>query len=161
MYDTTVSPGDPGGFPDDELRGLLQQLVRRAGLLEPGHSPHPHGGVQVSASEVFALAELTENGALSQQDLGVRLGLEKSTVSRLAAGLAERGWLVRERDPGNRRLYRLSLTDQGREVAGRVGDDLRAHHSRLLNALTEPERAGLRLGLAGLIRVMADHHRSG
>jgi DNA-binding MarR family transcriptional regulator len=162
LYDTTVNgPGDPetpGVFPDDELRGLLQQLVRRAGLLEPGHTQHQHGGVHVSASEVFALAELTESGALSQQDLGARLGLEKSTVSRLAAGLAERGWLVRERAAGNRRLYRLNLTDQGREVARRVGEGLKAHHDQLLGSLTGPEREGLRIGLGGLIRVMKDHH---
>ena len=66
-------------------------------------------------SEVFALGELAEASSLSQRDLGVRLGLEKSAVSRLAAGMEERGWLSREREPANRRLYRLSLTEQGRE----------------------------------------------
>ena len=76
-------------FPDDELRRLLRWLVRAGGLLEP----HDHDGVRASASEVFALAELTEAGPLSQQQLGERLGLEKSTTSRLAAGVERRGWL--------------------------------------------------------------------
>jgi DNA-binding MarR family transcriptional regulator len=55
-------------------------------------------------------------GPASQQDLAARLHLEKSTVSRMAAGLEQRGLVVRERDPGNRRLYRLRLTERGAEL---------------------------------------------
>jgi DNA-binding MarR family transcriptional regulator len=146
-------------FPDDELRRLLQQLIQSGGLLEPNPEPHDHGGVQLSTSEVFALGELIETGAISQQELGARLGLEKSTVSRLAAHLETRGWLVRERDPANRRVYRLELTDQGRTTAHQVGDDLRSHHAQFLAALTPDERSGLTIGLTGLIRVLEAHRR--
>lgn len=144
MYDTT--PGS--AFPDDDLRRLLRQLVRVSGLLEP----HDHAGVRASASEVYALGELIEAGTLSQQELAERLGLEKSTVSRLAAGMQSRGWLSRERDPQNRRVYRLSLTDQGQAAARRVGEYFHGRHADLLAELTPAERRGLMLGLAGLVR---------
>ena len=102
---------------------------------------------------------------MSQQELAVRLGLEKSTVSRLAAGLENRGWLARERDPANRRTYRLRLTDDGRAAADRVGKDLSAHHEYLLGELTPAELGGLTIGLAGLARALdalhADGHRGG
>jgi len=156
LYDTTDSPA-AGPFPDDQLRRLLQQLAQAGGLLEV----HDHGGVRVSVSEVFALGELSEAGTLSQRVLGDRLGLEKSTVSRLAAGMERRGWLARERDPANRRLYRLRLTAKGRTVASRVGADLHARHAALFAALTPDERAGLALGLAGLIRAFHDHLHTG
>jgi DNA-binding MarR family transcriptional regulator len=136
-------------FPDDDFHRLLRRMVQR-GLLEP----HDHDGVVASASEVFALGELAEAGPLSQQELGARLGLEKSTVSRLAAGLERRGWLLRERDPGNRRFYRLALTEEGRAVARRIGEHIRGSHDRLLAVLTDEERAGLTLGLAALARAM-------
>src|SRR4029450_6900625 len=97
------------GFPDDLLARLIQRMARR-GVLEP----HVHAGYVVTGSDVLALGELVEVDGMSQQSLGERLGLEKSTVSRLAAGLEGRGWLVRERDPGNRRFYRLALTAEGR-----------------------------------------------
>ena len=132
-------------------------MVRTGGLLEPNQVPHEHGGVRVSMSEVFALGELEQAGALSQQDLADRLGLEKSTVSRLAAGMQARGWLSRARDAANRRFYRLSLTDEGRDVARRVGQDLRDHHAQLLGLLTSVERQGLVVGLKGLIRAMEPH----
>jgi DNA-binding MarR family transcriptional regulator len=149
LYDTTPKRTS-GAFPDDELARMLRALVRSGGLLEP----HDHAGLRLSVSEVFALGELAEAGPLSQQELAARLGLEKSTVSRLAAALEQRGWLSRERDPANRRLYRLTLTDGGRTAADRVGEHLRARHRQLLDGLTPAERAGLALGLTALARVL-------
>jgi DNA-binding MarR family transcriptional regulator len=150
LHNTT--DGD-GAFPDDDLRRVMRRLARFGGLLEP----HDHGGLQVSLSEVMALGELADVEAITQQDLATLLGLEKSTVSRLAAGLQSRGWLARERDPANRRYYRLRLTDDGRAAAARVGADLRSHHEQLLAALTDHEREALAIGLAGLARVLETH----
>jgi DNA-binding MarR family transcriptional regulator len=116
-------------------------------------SPHA-GGLGLSLSEAFALGELADADTLSQQELADRLGLEKSTVSRLAAGLEHRGWLSRERDPDNRRFYRLRLTTSGRRAARRAGAHFHAYHAALFHALTPAEQAGLQLGLAGLIRAL-------
>ncbi len=144
-----------GPFPDDVLRRAMRRLVRLSGLLEP----HDHGGLRVTMSEVMALGELAEVGTISQQDLAALLGLEKSTVSRLAAGLEGRGWLVRERDPANRRFYRLRLSDDGRAAAERIGEDLRTHHAHLLGELTPAELEALTIGLTGLARAMETLHR--
>ena len=141
-------------FPEDDLRRFLQQVARTSGLLDAGDRSHQHAGVQLSVSETFALGELAESGELSQQDLAARLGLEKSTVSRLAAGMEGRGWISRERDADNRRLYRLRLTAAGRDVADRVGAELQAHHSRILARLTDEERRALALGLGALVRAL-------
>jgi len=145
-------------FPDDGLRRFVQQIVRSSGFLEPVQRPHEHAGVRLSVSETFALGELAEAGALSQQELAARLGLEKSTVSRLAAGMQERGWLSRERDADDRRLYRLTLTAQGRDVAARVGADLSEHHGRLLARLSPEERRALGVGLGALVRELEAGH---
>lgn len=149
MHDTTHD-GATGVFPDDWIRRLLRGLVRASGLLET----HNHAGSRLSMSEVFALAELSDSDSLSQQDLAERLGLEKSTVSRLAGNLERRGWLSRERDPANRRYYRLRLTVRGRDVARRTGGHFHVYHAALLRELTPAERAGLEVGLAGLIRAL-------
>ena len=93
------------------------------------------------------------------RSLGQLLGLEKSTVSRLAAGLQRRGWVGRERDPANRRFYQLQLTPEGRAVADRIGQELRTHHEQLLGALTPDEREALTIGLAGLARALATQHQ--
>lgn len=139
-------------FPEDDLHRLLRRLMK-AGMLEQ----HDHAGIVASTSEVFAVGELAETGPLSQQELGERLGLEKSTVSRLAAGLEKRGWLAREREPGNRRYYRLALTGDGRAAARQLGEHLAQGHAQLLDGLSDAERAGLALGLAGVARVLEAH----
>jgi DNA-binding MarR family transcriptional regulator len=147
LYNTTHD-NVADAFPDDWFRRLLRGLVRAGRLLEP----HEHAGLHMSMSEVFAIGELADAGTLSQRELGERLGLEKSTVSRLAADLERRGWLSRERDPANRRFYRLQLTPHGQVVAKRVGAHFRSYHNALFETLTADERAGLEIGLAGLIR---------
>jgi DNA-binding MarR family transcriptional regulator len=140
---------------DDFVRHAITHLVRAGGLFER----HDHAGHQVSGSEVMALGELAHSEALSQQALADRLGLEKSTVSRLTASLEQRGWLVRERDPANRRYHRLRLTLAGFAAHMEIGADLRRRHDAMLDALTPEEREGLLLGLRGLLRVLGAHHR--
>jgi DNA-binding MarR family transcriptional regulator len=142
-----------GEFPDDDLRRLVRLLFRMGRVLEP----QAYKGLQVSFSEVCALGELDDAGTLSQQELATQLGLEKSTVSRLTAGLERRGWLSRERDPANRRFYRLRLTPEGQAATEQIGRTFRATHTALFDALTPAERAGLSLGLTGLIRAVQAH----
>jgi DNA-binding MarR family transcriptional regulator len=148
-------------FPDDDLRRLFQHLARTSGVLEAGQASHEHGGVRLSISETFALGELAEAGSLSQQELAARLGLEKSTVSRLAAGMEGRGWLTRERDVDDRRLYRLVLTGEGLDVARRVGTELRVHHAQLLERMSPEERRALAVGVGALVRELDAAHRHG
>ena len=139
-----------GRFPDYDIRRAFRRLVRLVGQLEP----HLHAGLNVSLSEVMALGELSEVEGLSQHELAQLLGLEKSTVSRLAAGLERRGWVSRPRDPANRRYFQLKLTDSGRASAERIGRDCRRHHQRILAGMTGEEQRSLLTGLAALSRVL-------
>jgi DNA-binding MarR family transcriptional regulator len=109
----------------------------------------------VSASEARALIELVAARGIAQGELAALLGLDKSTVSRLAAGLERKGWLRRGRDEANQRYVRLYLTPQGRDVAGRVWQVWQSRQARILAALSADERAGLSAGLGGLVRGLA------
>jgi DNA-binding MarR family transcriptional regulator len=106
----------------------------------------------VSASEARALIELLAARGIAQGQLAEALGLEKSTVSRLAAGLERKGWIRRGRDEGNHRYVRLYLTPQGGVVADRVWQALQSRQARILAALSDEERTGLAIGLRGLVR---------
>jgi len=109
----------------------------------------------VSGSEARALIELVKARGIAQGELAGLLGLEKSTVSRLAAGLERKGWVRRGRDEGNQRYVRLYLTAEGAAVAARLWDAWQSRQARILAALTEEERAGLSAGLRGLVRGLA------
>jgi len=109
----------------------------------------------VSASEARALIELVAARGIAQGELAGLLGLDKSTVSRLAAGLERKGWVRRGRDEDNQRYLRLYLTPQGSEVAARVWQAWQSRQARILAALSADERAGLSAGLRGLVRGLA------
>jgi DNA-binding MarR family transcriptional regulator len=119
-----------------------------------GAAPDP-GIPQVSGSEARALIELVKARGIAQGELAGLLGLEKSTVSRLATGLERKGWVRRGRDEGNQRYVRLYLTAEGGVVAARLWDAWLSRQARILAALTEEEREGLSSGLRGLVRGLA------
>jgi DNA-binding MarR family transcriptional regulator len=117
----------------------------------------PGGGApaafpDVTASEARALTELLAAHGIAQGQLAALLGLEKSTVSRLAAGLESKGWIRRGRDERNHRYVRLYLTPQGRAVADRLWQAWQSRQARILAGLTAEERAGLATGLRGVLR---------
>jgi DNA-binding MarR family transcriptional regulator len=115
----------------------------------------------LSTSEARALIELVAARGISQGQLGTLLGLEKSTVSRLAAGLERKGWIERGRDEANQRYVRLYLTPEGSRVAAVVWQAWQSRQARILSGLSGREREGLAAGLRGLIRELATERSPG
>jgi DNA-binding MarR family transcriptional regulator len=162
-----------GGAELDQLLGLLLRMLSPGAALagaRPAGNDHAAGAVPagtvagsagpggppaVSASEARALTELLAAHGIAQGQLAALLGLEKSTVSRLAAGLEGKGWIRRGRDEQNHRYVRLYLTPQGRAVADRLWQAWQSRQERILAGLTAEERAGLALGLRGVLRGLA------
>jgi DNA-binding MarR family transcriptional regulator len=118
---------------------------------DPAELPIP----ALSTSEARALIELVAARGIAQGRLGALLGLEKSTVSRLAAGLERKGWVRRGRDEANQRYIRLYLTPEGSQVAAQVWSAWQTRQARILATLSAEERAGLAAGLRGLLRGLA------
>jgi DNA-binding MarR family transcriptional regulator len=135
----------------EELHALFMDLVRTTGLLQADQEVP---GFSVSFSQAFAIHELDQGAPLSQQELADRLVLEKSTVSRMVADLEQKGLVERERDPANRRTYRLRLTEAGRAFHARIAAGYGARFHEWTAALTDAERAALLVGLPALIRVV-------
>ena len=147
-----ATPGGatPGGIaPTDTAPGNAAP----GGIAPDGTAPG--GAPAVSASEARALTELLAAHGIAQGQLAALLGLEKSTVSRLAAGLESKGWIRRGRDEQNHRFVRLYLTPQGRAVADRLMGAWQSRQARILATLTPEERSALALGLRGVLRALA------
>jgi DNA-binding MarR family transcriptional regulator len=147
----------PAATPDAATAGPRGPA---AALRGPAASPRGPTGEHpdlpaVSPSEARALIELVSARGIAQGELAGLLGLEKSTVSRLAAGLERKGWIRRGRDEGNQRYVRLYLTQEGRAVAAQVWTAWQSRQARILSALSPEERTGLSAGLRGLVRGLA------
>jgi DNA-binding MarR family transcriptional regulator len=119
------------------LQDRLVRFIRAFGLHQPEHTPC---GQPIPVSEAHALAELTRDAPLGQAELGRRLRLEKSTVSRLVGQLIGRGWLERRPDPGDGRATLLVLTPAGQQAANQLAAARAAKFARLLEAIPATER---------------------
>jgi MarR family transcriptional regulator, organic hydroperoxide resistance regulator len=91
--------------------------------------------LNLSAAEINVLANLGDGGTLNVSQLSERTGTRASTLTGLLDRLENRGYLIRELDAGDRRSFRLPLTERGQAAAGRVlaaiADLERAAFSRL------------------------------
>jgi DNA-binding MarR family transcriptional regulator len=93
-------------------------------------------------------------GALARQTLVTTGGLSLR-LKRLEA----EGYVRRERDPDDQRMVYVSLTEPGRELVDRAADVHFENLSRLLEGLTDEERADLARLLGRLYEVLQESPR--
>jgi len=104
---------------------VADPLLTSAGYLLLKAGTHFHALIDATLAELDLdgrqLLVLTFTGGeehLSQQMLSVRLGLDPTIIVALVDELEDRGLVVRERDPEDRRRHRLHITAEGRKVQG-------------------------------------------
>ncbi|MFI7067398.1 MarR family winged helix-turn-helix transcriptional regulator [Kribbella sp. NPDC050124] len=91
-----------------------------------------------------ALAELGDHGPAAQNGLAAALGMDPADMVRLMDELIGKRLVSRERDPADRRRYRISLTAKGRNILGIAGKVIREVERTTLEPLSDAERATLR-----------------
>lgn len=106
------------------LSETFMKVVQEFGLLANDKTPC---GEELSLSEAHALSLLQREQPMTQQELGQRLHLEKSTVSRLVATLEEQHWIERRTSEDDRRQKKIHLTESGTDRAKKID---RARQSR-------------------------------
>jgi DNA-binding MarR family transcriptional regulator len=126
-------------------------LIRALGLHRPDQTPC---GAPISVGEAQALFELAHDPGISQNELAARLHLEKSTVSRLAKMLEQRGWLDRLRDKDDSRLLRLRLTGAGSKAVQRLSASRRVRFAKVFDAIPAHKREALLDSLSLLSEVL-------
>lgn len=129
----------------------LVALIRALGLHRPDQTPC---GAPVSVGEAHALFEISRRPGISQNDLAAHLRLEKSTVSRLAKLLEQRGWLDRARDVTDARLLRLHVSSAGAKMARRLAASRRAKFSKAFEAIPAQKRQAVLDSLSLLSEVL-------
>ena len=126
------------------------QLMRSLGLHKPDQTPC---GQPISVAEAHALLEIAREPGLTQNGLATRLGLEKSTVSRIAGMLEQRRWVRRVRDERDARFVRLHLTQHGIKANVRIAEARRGKFDRIFRAIPADRRRSIVDSLAILLEV--------
>jgi DNA-binding MarR family transcriptional regulator len=123
------------------IRELLSfKLHVVANLLSRGAALRYKREFGVSLMEWRTLALLGGGAPLSLNELAKLAGLDKSQMSRVVAGLTERGLILRAVDSEDARGLRLSLTASGRKVYAGLIEAANQRNDAFLAALDGKER---------------------
>ena len=132
----------------EDIRTLSRRMVRAWGFMGGAFA-----GTDLSPSSVHALIEI-EAGGLTARELGTRLRLEKSSVSRLLGKLVALGAVKETPDEADGRAKLLSLTAEGRSRVAAIHAFARRQVVEALGRLGAGEERvvldGLRLYSAAL-----------
>jgi len=91
--------------------------------------------IDMTAEQWGAILVLLNGEAMTQGQLGERLCLEKSSVSRLTDGLERRGWIVRTQDPKDSRQKLVTPTPKVLDTA--------EHCATIARAVLEKAQLGM------------------
>ena len=100
-------------------------------------------GRELGVGEHLVLAMLEAVGPVSQQSLSRHLRIDRTAMVGLVDSLEFGGFARRERDPNDRRAYRVTITDRGREELARADAFVPGTVESAFSALTSRERRDL------------------
>jgi len=150
--------GDAPAGPDAAMVETLQAATRvLAGVAL--RSLDVLGGV-VSLPLFGGLAVLADLGRARSGRVARALGLEASTVTRLADRLVNSGHVTRGRDPRHRGVVTLALTPSGEDLVARVLQWRRDELSRILGHLAPVDREAATRALGLLVEAAGDGYGS-
>jgi len=113
----------------EDIRAVSRSMVRALGFMGGAFA-----GTDLSPSAVHALIEI-ERGGVTARALGERLGLEKSSVSRMLRKLVESGEVKEAAGASDGRVKQLSLTAAGRKRVAAIHAFARAQVGGALGRL--------------------------
>jgi DNA-binding MarR family transcriptional regulator len=124
--------GAAGDYPR-ALAARTGFLLAQAHRVAREEADRALAGVGLTMKAYAALATLLSDAPISQQRLSQRIRMDPATMVDVIDGLEEDGYLVRRRNPQDRREYALETTPAGRAL-----------HARALRAITAAERHTIR-----------------
>ena len=98
---------------------------------------------EVTSTQFAVLTAIAATPAIDQNSLSRHASLDTSTVGDVVSRLIDRGYVVRGRDPADRRRNLLTLTDEGGRLHGVVLAAATRMTGRLVASLSEQDRDDL------------------
>jgi DNA-binding MarR family transcriptional regulator len=146
---------DAGPRPENDaarLRAAIRALVRRFAVSERADV----ACCGVTVAQAAALEALGAEGPMRLGDLGRRLGIAPSTLTRNLARLEASGLVARDADPEDARSFRVALTAPGRRSARAVASQEEDFARQVLERIPEPRRAAVVESLGDLLAAVRD-----
>ena len=94
----------------------------------------------LSSGTLPLLGSLLRRDGLNQQELSERLHVDKATITRMVSKLIKLGYVRRDKDPDDKRAYRLFATQKARDIDPDIKQVLRGWTAILSEGFTGEEK---------------------
>ena len=111
----------------------------------------PHG---LTVAQYTALSVLANRSGLSNSQLARRSYITPQSMSQVLAALEREGLVRRAPDPAHARILRAQVTAKGRRVLALCDEAVDEVESRMVDGLSEAERAQLLASLKHCVRTL-------
>lgn len=122
----------------ETTRELFQIMTRRFGLLNKNCCSA--GGAEISLVQSHILYEVSRRHKPAIQEVADALGTDITTFSRQVQSLVKMNLLKKNPDSGDRRVYNLTLTTEGKFVAASIDAQMAQAFEEIFSHLTEFEK---------------------
>jgi len=146
-----LAPGESPARLAEPVRASLGFLLSKAAQQVTARFEARLAPLGLEARHAGLLMTLSEQGALSQQVLGTLHRIDRTTMVMLVDTLERLALVERQRDPDDRRAYRVQLTRKGTTTHARVLQLLRDCEAEALERLPAADRQRLRQLLHQLV----------
>jgi MarR family transcriptional regulator for hemolysin len=133
-------PKPAGPPPRPPIGLLLNRVAKDAGRAFDDALAESGGSTPVW----LILLSLKTRQVANQRELAEAVGIQGATLTHHLNGMEDAGLLVRRRDPGNRRVHLVELTDEGDALFHRLAGAAQGFDRRLRAGLSERDEAALR-----------------
>ena len=137
--------------PQVRLASQLRLAVTRA-----ARRLRQEAGVELSPSLTSALASIEAHGPVTPSELAACERVQRPTVTRVLARLAELDLIERVADPSDRRSARVSITPAGSETLASLRTRKDAYLVERLERLDDEDRELLERAAEVIERLLAD-----
>jgi DNA-binding MarR family transcriptional regulator len=97
---------------------------------------------------------MQEGEVINNREIANRLRLSASRLTRIIDGLVQKGFVVREIDPLDRRNMRLYLSPKGVEFVKKMNDDYTQIHKEILENIEKDQHEPLIQAMTNLLSAL-------
>ena len=140
------STGEPAALARSPIH-----LLHRAGQCAADIFTAEMAGLDLTPRQFAVLFTVSMNEGLSQTDLVMLTGIDRSTLADVVRRMLKKGLLQRRRTREDARAYAVKLTDEGLRVLASARPKVEAVDARILLALSADQQSTLVSDLKAIV----------
>lgn len=122
----------------EQIRETFHLMTRRLGLIDKCGCKISEPDLSVVQSHI--LYEINKRQGPSMQEVADALGMDITTFSRQVQTLMKLGLATKVEQPDDRRVYRLSLTEEGAQAVIEISEQMNRYFQEVFSYMTEFEK---------------------